>query len=61
MQRGRTIDKIIGAFLNVREFQRGQTIAGYALMMAAVAVVVFGYQTMGTTITTLLTSVDGQR
>ena len=32
-----------------------------ALIMAAVAVVVFvGYQTMGTTVTTLLSSVDGK-
>jgi Flp pilus assembly pilin Flp len=39
---------------------RGQTMAEYALILAAVAVVVFvGYQSMGTTITTLLTSVDG--
>jgi len=38
---------------------RGQTMAEYALILAAVAVVVFvGYQTMGTTITTLLSSVD---
>jgi Flp pilus assembly pilin Flp len=35
--------------------------AEYALIMAAVAVVVFaGYQTMGTTITSLLTSVDSK-
>ncbi len=55
------MDKIIEAFVRVREFQRGQTMAEYALIMAAVAVVVFvGYQTMGTTITTLLTSVDGK-
>ena len=46
--------------VRVREFNRGQTMAEYALIMAAVAVVVFvGYQTMGTTITTLLTTVDG--
>jgi len=45
--------------VKVREYQRGQTMAEYALIMAAVAVVVFvGYQTMGTTITTLLSSVD---
>ena len=44
--------------VKVREYQRGQTMAEYALILAAVAVVVFvGYQTMGTTITTLL----GQR
>jgi len=46
--------------IRAREFNRGQTMAEYALIMAAVAVVVFvGYQTMGTTITSLLTTVDG--
>ena len=45
--------------VRTREFNRGQTMAEYALILAAVAVVVFvGYQTMGTTITTLLGSVD---
>jgi Flp pilus assembly pilin Flp len=40
-------------------FARGQTMAEYALILAAVAVVVFaGYQTMGTTITTMLSTVD---
>jgi Flp pilus assembly pilin Flp len=53
------MDKITGLFVKVREYHRGQTMAEYALIMAAVAVVVFvGYQTMGTTITTLLGSVD---
>jgi Flp pilus assembly pilin Flp len=47
--------------VKVREYQKGQTMAEYALIMAAVAVVVFaGYQTMGTTITSLLTSVDSK-
>ena len=47
--------------VRAREYQRGQTMAEYALIMAAVAVVVFvGYQTMGSTITTLLTTVDGK-
>ncbi len=47
--------------VKVREYQKGQTMAEYALILAAVAVVVFaGYQTMGTTITTLLSSVDGK-
>ena len=55
------MDKITGMFVKVREYRRGQTMAEYALILAAVAVVVFiGYQLMGTTITTLLTSVDGQ-
>jgi Flp pilus assembly pilin Flp len=45
--------------VKAREFHHGQTMAEYALIMAAVAVVVFvGYQTMGTTITTLLGTVD---
>jgi Flp pilus assembly pilin Flp len=55
------MDTLIRTFVKVREADRGQTMAEYALILAAVAVVVFvGYQTMGTTITTLLTSVDGQ-
>jgi Flp pilus assembly pilin Flp len=55
------MDKIIGMFVKAREFQKGQTMAEYALIMAAVAVVVFvGYQTMGSTITTLLTTVDSK-
>ena len=53
------MDKITRMFVKVREYQPGQTMAEYALILAAVAVVVFvGYQTMGTTITTLLSSVD---
>jgi Flp pilus assembly pilin Flp len=55
------MSKITGMFVKVREYQRGQTMAEYALILAAVAVVVFiGYQLMGTTITTLLTTVDGK-
>jgi Flp pilus assembly pilin Flp len=46
-------------YLKANDFARGQTMAEYALILAAVAIVVFvGYQTMGTTITTLLGSVD---
>jgi len=55
------MDKITRLFLKAREYQRGQTMAVYALILAAVAVVVFvGYQAMGTTITSLLTTVDGK-
>ena len=51
---------VVKLVVRAREFNRGQTMAEYALILAAVAVVVFvGYQTMGTTITTLLSSVDG--
>ncbi len=57
----RNMDKITRLFVKVREYQRGQTMAEYALIMSAVAVVVFvGYQTMGTTITKLLGTVNGQ-
>ena len=47
--------------VRARESEGGQTMAEYALILAAVAVVVFiGYQTMGSTITALLTTVDGK-
>jgi len=53
------MNQVTKLVVRVREFNRGQTMAEYALILAAVAVVVFvGYQTMGTTITTLLGSVD---
>lgn len=53
------MDLLTRMLVKVREAQRGQTMAEYALILAAVAVVVFvGYQTMGTTITTMLTAVD---
>jgi Flp pilus assembly pilin Flp len=53
------MDKITSMFVKVREYQAGQTMAEYALILAAVAVIVFvGYQTMGSTISTLLGTVD---
>jgi Flp pilus assembly pilin Flp len=53
------VNAIAKLVIRVREAGRGQTMAEYALILAAVAVVVFiGYQTMGTTITSLLTTVD---
>ena len=55
-QRGNMFTKV---YVKANDFARGQTMAEYALILAAVAVVVYvGYQTMGTTITTLLGSVD---
>ena len=55
------MDTLTRMLVKAREYQHGQTMAEYALIMAAVAVVVFvGYQTMGTTITTLLGNVDSQ-
>jgi Flp pilus assembly pilin Flp len=53
------MDKITRMYVKMREYQPGQTMAEYALILAAVAVVVFvGYQTMGTTISNLLGTVD---
>jgi Flp pilus assembly pilin Flp len=47
-------------YLRAREFHKGQTMTEYALILSAVAVVVFaGYQTMGGDISTLLGSIDG--
>jgi Flp pilus assembly pilin Flp len=55
------MDFITKAFVKAQNWHKGQTMTEYALIMAAVAVVVYaGYQTMGTHITTLLTTVDGQ-
>ncbi len=55
------MDQIRKLYAKADGFARGQTMAEYALILAAVAVVVFvGYQTMGTTITSLLTTVDGK-
>ena len=55
------MDMITRMIVKAREYQRGQTMTEYALILAAVAVVVFaGYQTMGTKITALLSAVDAQ-
>ena len=48
-------------FVQVREWYEGQTMTEYALILSAVALVVYvGYQAMGTNLTSLLTSVDNQ-
>ena len=55
------MDLLRKLYVKADRFARGQTMAEYALILAAVAVVVYaGYQTMGTTITTMLTSVDNK-
>lgn len=55
------MDAITRMFVKVREYQRGQTMAEYALILAAVAVVVFaGYQLLGTNIQSALNKVDSQ-
>ncbi len=53
------MDFLTKAYVKVREEARGQTMTEYALILSAVAVVVFvAYQTMGNSINTLLTAVD---
>jgi Flp pilus assembly pilin Flp len=55
------MDRINGLFICAREWQKGQTMTEYALILSAVAVVVFiGYQTMGTDIKGLLNAIDNQ-
>lgn len=47
-------------FVKAKNWHRGQTMTEYALILSAVAVVVYlGYQTMGTSITSLLSTTDG--
>jgi Flp pilus assembly pilin Flp len=56
-----TMNTIRKLYVRADSFARGQTMAEYALILAAVAVVVYvGYQTMGSTITSLLTTVDNK-
>ena len=46
-------------YVKAQNWQKGQTMTEYALILAAVAVVVYaGYKTMGTSITSMLTGVD---
>jgi Flp pilus assembly pilin Flp len=53
------MDLTIKAYVKAEQLSSGQTMAEYALILAAVAVVVYlGYQLMGTTVTTLLGTVD---
>jgi Flp pilus assembly pilin Flp len=55
------MESLTRMFVKAREAQRGQTMTEYALILSAVAVVVFvGYQTLGTTINSLVTAVDGR-
>jgi len=55
------MDLIRKLYVKADESARGQTMTEYALILAAVAVVVYvGYQTMGTDIGSLLGTVDTQ-
>ena len=51
------MDFVIKMLVKAQNWHRGQTMTEYALILSAVAVVVYaGYKTMGTSITGLLTS-----
>jgi Flp pilus assembly pilin Flp len=53
------MDLIRKLYVKADVLARGQTMTEYALILAAVAVVVYaGYQTLGTTLTTMLNTVD---
>jgi Flp pilus assembly pilin Flp len=53
------MDFIINTFLKLREWRKGQTMTEYALIMSAVAVVVFvTYEVMGQDINSLVNHVD---
>ena len=53
------MDLIRKLYAKADAFARGQTMAEYALILAAVAVLVYaGYQTMGSSISSLLGTVD---
>jgi Flp pilus assembly pilin Flp len=55
------MDTLRKMYVKANEFARGQTMTEYALILAAVAVVVYGaYQTLGTTINSALSTVDGK-
>jgi len=55
------MELITKLYVRAREYHKGQTMTEYALILSAVAVVVFaGYQTMGGDINTLLNTIDGK-
>ena len=54
------MDFITKMFVKAQNWHKGQTMTEYALILSAVAVVVYaGYKTMGSNIGSLLTTVDG--
>ena len=55
------MDFLRKTFVKATEYKHGQTMTEYALILSAVAVVVFiAYQAMGTAVSGLLGTVDGQ-
>jgi Flp pilus assembly pilin Flp len=59
MQRGERMNLLTRFFIKVQMVRKGQTMTEYALILAAVAIIVFAvYQVMGQNITTLVNKVD---
>lgn len=51
--------RMINLYVKVRELHKGQTMTEYALILAAIAVVVFvTYETMGQDISSMVSKVD---
>ena len=56
---GAPVDFLRHLYISIRESSRGQTMTEYALILGAVAVVVYaGYQSLGTHINTSVSAVD---
>ncbi len=55
------MDLLRKLYVKADGFARGQTMAEYVLIVSAVAVVVYaGYQSTGTTVNALVSTVNGQ-
>jgi len=55
------MDTLRKMYVKADQFARGQTMTEYALILAAVAMVVYaGYQSLGTTVNSALSTVDGK-
>jgi Flp pilus assembly pilin Flp len=51
------MDRLIKWYVRLQEYKRGQSMAEYGLIVAAIAVVCYAaYNTMGTNITTKITA-----
>lgn len=54
------MDRLIKWYLKLRESEKGQTMAEYGLILVAVAVAAYaGYKTMGSDISSFVTSLGG--
>lgn len=54
------MDRLIKWYVRLQECQKGQTMAEYGLILVAVAVAAYvGYQTMGSDISSFVTSLGG--